>query len=69
MPTTTRICKVCGKEYEYCHTLRRVEGIFRYQDVACCPEHGSIYLAEVGQEWKILCTILSSQTEQKFTLH
>lgn len=47
MPTTTRICKVCGKEYEYCHTLRRVEGIFRYQDVACCPEHGSIYLAEV----------------------
>ena len=47
MPTATRICKVCGKEYEYCHTLRRIEGIFRYQDVACCPEHGSIYLAEI----------------------
>ena len=47
MPTATRICKVCGKEYEYCHTLRRVDGIFRYQDVACCPEHGSIYLAEI----------------------
>lgn len=47
MTTATRICKVCGKEYEYCHTLRRVDGIFRYQDVACCPEHGSIYLAEI----------------------
>lgn len=47
MPTATRICKVCGKEYEYCHTLRRIEGIFRYQDVACCPEHGSVYLAEI----------------------
>lgn len=47
MPTATRICKVCGKEYEYCHTLRRIEGVFRYQDVACCPEHGSIYLAEI----------------------
>lgn len=47
MSTATRICKVCGKEYEYCHTLRRVDGIFRYQDVACCPEHGSIYLAEI----------------------
>ena len=33
MPTATRICKVCGKEYEYCHTLRRIEG--------------SIYLAEI----------------------
>lgn len=43
----TRICKVCGKEYEYCHTQRTVPGIFRYQDVACCAEHGSIYLARV----------------------
>lgn len=47
MATATKICKVCGKEYEYCHTIRRVDGIFRYQDVACCPEHGSIYLQRV----------------------
>lgn len=47
MATATKICKVCGKEYEYCHTVRRVEGVFRWQDVACCPEHGSTYLAEV----------------------
>ena len=54
MATGTRICKVCGCEYEYCHTVRRVADVFRYQDVACCPEHGQIYLAKIlasrGQE-------------------
>lgn len=44
---STRICKVCGKEYEYCHTQLKVGEIFRWQDVACCKEHGSQYFAEV----------------------
>jgi len=43
-----RICKVCGKEYPYCRTERK-STIFRYQDVACCPEHGSIYLARINE--------------------
>lgn len=47
MATATKNCKVCGKEYEYCHTNRTVAGVFRWQDVACCPEHGSIYLARI----------------------
>lgn len=47
MATATKKCKVCGIEYEYCHTIRRTPGVFRYQDVACCPEHGSIYLARI----------------------
>lgn len=47
MATATRKCKVCGCEYEYCHTVRRVAGVFRWQDVACSPEHGSIYLAQI----------------------
>lgn len=47
MATVTRKCKVCGCEYEYCHTARRVAGVFRWQDVACSPEHGSIYLAKI----------------------
>ena len=46
MASAYRKCKVCGKEYEYCHTLRR-DTLFRWQDVACCPEHGSIYFAEI----------------------
>lgn len=42
-------CKICGKEYEHCRTTRRVEGIFRWQDVACCAEHGSIYLTKIEE--------------------
>lgn len=47
MSTATKICKVCGKEYPYCRTERKVAGVFRWQDVACCVEHGSIYLERV----------------------
>lgn len=47
MAAATRKCKVCGCEYEYCHTARRVAGVFRWQDVACCAEHGSIYLEQI----------------------
>lgn len=43
-----KICKVCGQEYEACHTLRpNLDSIFYWQDVACCPEHGAIYLARI----------------------
>lgn len=47
MATAMKKCKVCGCEYEYCHTVRRIAGVFRWQDVACSPEHGSIYLAKI----------------------
>lgn len=46
MAKAKRICKVCGAEYEYCHTAG-IKGVFRYQDVACSPEHGSIYLKKI----------------------
>ena len=37
-----KTCKICGKEYEYCHTLAP-KGVFRWQDVACSPEHAQKY--------------------------
>ena len=46
MKKGTKICKVCGVEYPYCSTNRDT-GLFRWQDVACCQEHGSQYFAEV----------------------
>lgn len=46
MAKATKICKVCGKTYEYCHTLRP-NSVFRWQDVACCPEHGNIYFTQI----------------------
>lgn len=41
-----KVCKVCGKTYEYCTTERRID-MFRWQDIACCPEHGAIYFEKV----------------------
>lgn len=40
-------CRVCGKEYEACHTLRPASNIFRWQAVACSPECGEIFLARI----------------------
>ena len=40
-------CRVCGKEYEACRSARRGDGVFRWREVACCPEHGEVYLAQV----------------------
>lgn len=38
---------MCGKEYEGCRTAKHINGQFRWQDVACSPEHGSIYLERI----------------------
>ena len=46
MAKATRVCSICGKEYPYCKTFRK-EGVFRWQEVACCQEHGAQYFAEV----------------------
>jgi hypothetical protein len=58
MAIGTKICRVCGKEYESCHTLRpNLNSEFRWQEVACCPEHGQEYLRKIlesrGQSQKV----------------
>ncbi len=43
-----KVCRVCGREYEACHTLRpNLNNEFRWQDVACSPEHGQEYLRNI----------------------
>ena len=46
MAKGTKICKVCGKEYEYCKTWNSNDK-FRWVDVACSPECGAIYFARI----------------------
>lgn len=48
MPQGTRICKICGREYPYCKTNRPAD-IFRWQDVACSPDHAAIYFSEIAE--------------------
>ena len=45
-------CRVCGKEYEACRNAKRVEGVYRWKDVACSPECGQVYLARILESRK-----------------
>lgn len=47
MATAMKKCRVCGKEYEACHSFKQAAGVFRWQEVSCSPECGSIYLAKI----------------------
>lgn len=49
MGKATKICRVCGKAYEACHTEKKDPSIFRWQDVACSPECGTEYLRRVTE--------------------
>lgn len=44
MERNTRMCKICGKEYVYCMSLKYPDGVYHWQEVACGPEHGGVYL-------------------------
>lgn len=47
MSKAIKVCKVCGKEYEYCRTY--LPTAFRWQDVACCREHAQRYFQMVKE--------------------
>ena len=49
MATAVKKCRVCGKEYEACRSANRAAGVFRWQEVACFPECGSIYLQQINE--------------------
>lgn len=46
MATGIMKCRVCGKKYEGCRTTS-LTGVFRWQNVACSPECGEIYLHDL----------------------
>lgn len=47
MAKAMKFCRVCGNKYEACRTTNRNPKIFRWQDVACSPECGEIYLQRI----------------------
>lgn len=48
MRKATKICRICGKEYEACKpAIGATAG--RWQDVACCVEHGAEYFARIAE--------------------
>lgn len=49
MASAVRTCRVCGKQYEACRSANRTAGVFRWQEVACSPQCGSIYLQRINE--------------------
>lgn len=49
MASAIKKCRVCGKEYEACRSANRSAGVFRWQEVACSPECGAIYLQKIEE--------------------
>lgn len=47
--TPKKQCRVCGKDYEPCHSTRLQPGVFRWREVACSPECGAIYLQRIQE--------------------
>lgn len=47
MATMVKKCKICGEEYKCCNSHKNIAGVFRWQDVACCVEHGLEYLSAI----------------------
>ena len=48
MRNATKICRICGKEYEACKSVFDTT-MNRWQDVACCVEHGAEYFARIAE--------------------
>lgn len=57
-----KTCRVCGKKYEVCRSFRHnVDSVFRWQEVACSPECGAIYLSRVNKARGITATVNESE--------
>lgn len=64
MMPNTKICKICGKEYKYCKT-ESLKDIFRWRDVACCPEHGKEYFRQIMESRSESETNFVAKTTEK----
>ena len=59
----TAKCRVCGKEYETCHT-ENISNVFRWQDVACSPECGAEYLRQAQETNLAVMRATNAATEK-----
>ena len=44
-----KVCKVCGKEYEPCRSIRPADTVFNWRVVACSPQCGQEYFRLVTE--------------------
>lgn len=65
MASVNKTCRVCGKEYEACRSAHREAGVFRWQEVACSPECGTIYLSKIIESRKSANVIKRSSRKKE----
>lgn len=70
MATALLKCRVCGNEYEGCRTAKKVDGVFRWNEVACTPECGAIYLERIRKSRAKTDVVVAqdSDTKDEFAL-
>lgn len=49
MPKRTKVCRVCGKTYESCRSIKNGSGIFNWREMCCSPECGQVYFKRVNE--------------------
>jgi hypothetical protein len=49
MASAMKKCRICGKAYEACRSANRTAVVFRWQEVACSPECGAMYLQKINE--------------------
>lgn len=49
MPKQTKVCRVCGKSYESCRTIKTGSGVFNWREMCCSPECGQTYFQRVEE--------------------
>lgn len=40
-------CRVCGKEFKPCRSAKLQDGVFRWREIACSPECGTVYFERI----------------------
>lgn len=69
MRNATKICRICGKEYEACKPSFS-GSVSRWQDVACCVEHGAEYFDRIAKSrgvQTVASTTVESATDENET--
>lgn len=52
MAERKRTCKICGKEYIPCRSLRNVDSLYNWRKVACSPKCGEEYFRQIAESRK-----------------
>lgn len=45
-------CRVCGKSYQACNSVRRGDAVFNWREFACSPQCGEKYFALIEESRK-----------------